>query len=368
MKRWIALGAGNASPSRALCAGAPAPPRNPRFGCAPRGPAACAICLEISALCSDPPGGRPARGALLVLAFRRGHASRPSLSCGIRLGPAHGRPRANNLRKGQGRFAVDTQKPQNVQVCGRGADSKKPGPDMPVIRRHRHALTEPANAPGSRIVMPGKLRALGRAIWPRSWLAVAICGGCASTTRRCEEIPDRRDLLQPRTRGGSSLTRRTHVLLQARWTTRSAIENFQEVIDNYPVQRIRHTRRAQDRRHPLRSPRSTPKRPATTKTFVELHPRHEMVPHALFRNGLCSHEQIHEHSIGTRLRPSRPSPTSGRCLERYPERRVRPTRLRCRSCRSPRTCWRTRGSSRWASSISTAGSTTPRSNAFRQGA
>jgi outer membrane protein assembly factor BamD len=136
--------------------------------------------------------------------------------------------------------------------------------------------------------MTNKPRALGRPI-VGLWLAVAICGGCASSPK-VHEVPTAETYYN---RGLEYLEPTRRLIFFSEVDYQSAIENFQEVIDNYPyseyatLAEIKLADVHYDRRQ-------YPEAASYYQDFVELHPRHELVPHAVFRSGMCSFEQMSE--------------------------------------------------------------------------
>ncbi len=135
-------------------------------------------------------------------------------------------------------------------------------------------------------------RGSGTARRLRGWAALAALlplghAGCASIPE-VEEIPTAETYYD---RGLESLEPERVMFFFKQVDYPSAIESFQEVIDNYPYSEYATLAELKiadihfDRR-------AYPEAASYYPDFVELHPRHEMVPHALFRNGLCSYEQI----------------------------------------------------------------------------
>ncbi len=120
-------------------------------------------------------------------------------------------------------------------------------------------------------------------------LALAISSGCASTPEE-HEVPTAETYYE---RGLEDLVPTRRLIFFSDVDYQSAIENFQEVIDNYPyseyatLAEIKLADVHYDRRE-------YPEAASYYQDFVELHPRHELVPHALFRSGMCSFEQMRE--------------------------------------------------------------------------
>ncbi len=118
-------------------------------------------------------------------------------------------------------------------------------------------------------------------------LSVAICSGCASIPET-HEVPTAETYYD---RGLEDLVPRRRLIFFSDVDYQSAIENFQEVIDNYPYSE--YATLAEIKLADVHyERREYPEAASYYQDFVELHPRHEMVPHALYRSGMCSFEQM----------------------------------------------------------------------------
>jgi outer membrane protein assembly factor BamD len=114
-----------------------------------------------------------------------------------------------------------------------------------------------------------------------------LCGACASTPE-VEEVPTAETYYN---RGLESLEPKRRLLFFKTVDYPVAISNFQEVIDNYPYSEF--ATLAELQIADVHFDRKAYEEAASYyQDFVELHPRHEMVPYALFRNGLCSFERM----------------------------------------------------------------------------
>ncbi len=115
----------------------------------------------------------------------------------------------------------------------------------------------------------------------------ALLLGCASTPE-VEEFPSAETFYN---RGLESLEPERTLFFFKSVDYLTAIENLQEVIDNYPYSE--YATLAELKIADIHFDRRRYEEAASYyQDFVELHPRHPMVPHALFRNGLCSFEQM----------------------------------------------------------------------------
>ncbi len=120
-------------------------------------------------------------------------------------------------------------------------------------------------------------------------LALAICGGCASVPET-HEVPTAETYYD---RGLEDLVPNRRLIFFSDVDYQAAIENFQEVIDNYPYSE--YATLAEIKLADIHyERREYPEAASYYQDFVELHPRHEMVPHALYRSGMCSFEQMSE--------------------------------------------------------------------------
>jgi outer membrane protein assembly factor BamD len=118
-------------------------------------------------------------------------------------------------------------------------------------------------------------------------LTLAISSGCANAPP-VEELPSAEAYYQ---RGLDALAGERFLFLFSDVDYGRAIELFQEVIDNYPYSeyavlaeiKIADTYFDQQNYEQATS---------YYQDFVELHPKHEKVPYALYRHGLCSAERM----------------------------------------------------------------------------
>jgi outer membrane protein assembly factor BamD len=121
-------------------------------------------------------------------------------------------------------------------------------------------------------------------------LAAGVAFGCASTPEEEEILPSAEANYQA---GLDALEGRSFLLFFRDVDHAKAIRYFQIVIDNYPYSdhavlaelRIADTHFTQ---------RSFAEAQSYYQDFVELHPNHAKVPYAIYRNGLCSYEQMRD--------------------------------------------------------------------------
>jgi outer membrane protein assembly factor BamD len=128
---------------------------------------------------------------------------------------------------------------------------------------------------------------LGKAARGIAVLTIALLGACATAPPE-EELPSAESYYQ---RGQKILEGRRVFLFFTDIDYPKAIESFQEVIDNYPyseysllselaIADIHFEREEYDEAS------------SYYHDFVELHPNHPRVAYALYRNGLCSYNQM----------------------------------------------------------------------------
>jgi outer membrane protein assembly factor BamD len=137
----------------------------------------------------------------------------------------------------------------------------------------------------TRRARPGAARA---ACGGATVLTLALFAACASTPDEAEEIPTAEGYYE---QGLEVLEGRRVLLLMRDVNYPRAIELFQEVIDNYPYSdyatlaelKIADIYFEQDRFEEAGS---------YYQDFVELHPTHERVDYALYREGLCAFERM----------------------------------------------------------------------------
>lgn len=143
-------------------------------------------------------------------------------------------------------------------------------------------------------------------------LTIALLSACA-TAPPDEELPSAESYYQ---RGVGLLEGRTVFFFFTDIDYPKAIESFQEVIDNYPYSEYAvlselaiadiHFEREQYE-----------EASSYYHDFVELHPTHPKVPYALYRNGLCSYNQM--RAADRDQAPTREAVAQFRALlERFP--------------------------------------------------
>lgn len=118
-------------------------------------------------------------------------------------------------------------------------------------------------------------------------LGLIVAAGCASAPPD-EEIPSAESYYQ---RGLELLEGQRVFLFFHDVNYPSAIEHFQEVIDNYPYSD--YATLAELKIADVHFQQGNYEEAASYyQDFVELHPTHPQVPYAIFRHGMCSFEQI----------------------------------------------------------------------------
>ncbi len=121
-------------------------------------------------------------------------------------------------------------------------------------------------------------------------LAVAISGAGCSSTPEPQEFPTAETYYE---RGLEGLVPHRRLIFLTEVDYQTAIENFQEVIDNYPYSE--YATLAEIKLADVHYERKQyPEAASYYQDFVELHPRHELVPHAMYRSGMCSFQQMRE--------------------------------------------------------------------------
>jgi outer membrane protein assembly factor BamD len=144
-------------------------------------------------------------------------------------------------------------------------------------------------------------------------LLCALLGACASAPPE-EEIPSAESYY----RKGLEVLKGQRVLLLFRDTDYArAIELFREVIDNYPYSD--YSTLAELKIADVYFEQEHYEEAAEYyQDFVELHPSHPQVPYSIYRNGLCSYEQI--RATDQDQTPTREALAQfGVLLDRYPE-------------------------------------------------
>ena len=149
-----------------------------------------------------------------------------------------------------------------------------------------------------------------------AWLAAFALSACASSPDEPAE-PEPEPTAESYFEAANEQLKGRRVLLFFHDVDHAkAIEFFQEVIDNFPYSdyatraelKIADTHFEQRNFEEARS---------FYQDFVELHPNHEQVPYAIYRNGLCSFERI--RAIDRDQEPTREAIAQFRVLlERYP--------------------------------------------------
>jgi len=153
-----------------------------------------------------------------------------------------------------------------------------------------------------------------RALGSGAVLTIALLCGCATAPPEEEELPSAESYYQ---HGVESLAGKRTFLLFHDIDYAKAIEYFQEVIDNYPYSDFAilaelqiadiHFERAEYE-----------EASSYYHDFVELHPNHAKVSYALYRNGLCSYNQM--RASDRDQAPTREAVAQFKALiERYPQ-------------------------------------------------
>ena len=133
----------------------------------------------------------------------------------------------------------------------------------------------------------GRRAGLGSAL-----LTIALFSGCASSTPpEEEEIPSAQSYYE---QGLEKLDGKTTMFFFTDVDYPGAVRLFQEVIDNYPYSEYATLAELQIA-DVLFMRRNYEEAQSFYQDFVELHPNHERVPYAIYRNGLCSFERMREH-------------------------------------------------------------------------
>ena len=146
-------------------------------------------------------------------------------------------------------------------------------------------------------------------------LTIALLCGCATApVQEEEELPSAESYYQ---RGVETLKGKTSFFFFDDVDYAKAIEYFQEVIDNYPYSDYAVLAELQIgdihfERHEYEEASSY------YHDFVELHPNHPKVSYALYRNGLCSYNQMRD--VQRDQAPTREAVAQFKALlERYPD-------------------------------------------------
>jgi len=167
-----------------------------------------------------------------------------------------------------------------------------------------------------------------RALGVGAALTIALLSGCATAPPGEEELPSAESYYQ---HGLETLGGKRSFLLFHDVDYAKAIEYFQEVIDNYPYSDFAilaelqigdiHFERAEYE-----------EASSYYHDFVELHPNHPKVSYALYRNGLCSYNQM--RASDRDQAPTREAVAQFKALiERYPKSEMAPdAAIRLREC------------------------------------
>jgi len=135
---------------------------------------------------------------------------------------------------------------------------------------------------------PGTRAASARALAGGAALTIALLGGCATAPPREDELPSAESYYQ---HGVETLAGRRTFLFFHDVDYPKAIEYFQEVIDNYPYSD--YAILAELQIGDIHFQRKEYEEASSYyHDFVELHPNHAKVSYALYRNGLCSYNQM----------------------------------------------------------------------------
>jgi outer membrane protein assembly factor BamD len=127
-----------------------------------------------------------------------------------------------------------------------------------------------------------------RALGSGAVLTIALLCGCATAPPEEEELPSAESYYQ---HGVETLAGKRTFLLFHDVDYAKAIEYFQEVIDNYPYSDFAILAELQIA--DIHFERGEYEEASSYyHDFVELHPNHPKVAYALYRNGLCSYNQM----------------------------------------------------------------------------
>lgn len=183
----------------------------------------------------------------------------------------------------------------------------------------KRALTIAGRNPRSRAA-----RALGSG----AVLTIALLCGCATAPPQEEELPSAESYYQ---HGIETLAGKRSFLFFHDVDYAKAIEYFQEVIDNYPYSD--YAILAELQIGDIHFERGEYEEASSYyHDFVELHPNHAKVSYALYRNGLCSYNQM--RSSDRDQGPTREAVAQFKTLiERYPTSEMAPdAKLRLQEC------------------------------------
>jgi outer membrane protein assembly factor BamD len=153
-----------------------------------------------------------------------------------------------------------------------------------------------------------------RALGSGAVLTIALLCGCATAPPEEEELPSAESYYQ---HGVETLGGKRTFLLFHDVDYPKAIEYFQEVIDNYPYSD--YAILAELQIADIHFDRGEYEEASSYyHDFVELHPNHTKVSYALYRNGLCSYNQM--RASDRDQAPTREAVAQFKALiERYPQ-------------------------------------------------
>ncbi len=155
---------------------------------------------------------------------------------------------------------------------------------------------------------------MARALGSGAVLTIALLCGCATAPPEEEELPSAESYYQ---HGVETLAGKRTFLLFHDIDYAKAIEYFQEVIDNYPYSDFAILAELQIA--DIHFERGEYEEASSYyHDFVELHPNHAKVSYALYRNGLCSFNQM--RASDRDQAPTREAVAQFKALiERYPQ-------------------------------------------------
>jgi len=165
----------------------------------------------------------------------------------------------------------------------------------------------------TKIVRNSRSRS-ARALGSGAVLTIALLCGCATAPPEEEELPSAESYYQ---HGVESLAGKRTFLFFHDVDYAKAIEYFQEVIDNYPYSDFAILAELQIA--DIHFDRAEYEEASSYyHDFVELHPNHAKVSYALYRNGLCSYNQM--RASDRDQAPTREAVAQFKALiERYPQ-------------------------------------------------
>jgi outer membrane protein assembly factor BamD len=167
-----------------------------------------------------------------------------------------------------------------------------------------------------------------RALGGGAVLTIALLCGCATAPPEEEELPSAESYYQ---RGVDTLAGKKTLLFFQDIDYPKAIEYFQEVIDNYPYSDFAILAELQIA--DIHFDRAEYEEASSYyHDFVELHPNHAKVSYALYRNGLCSYNQM--RASDRDQAPTREAVAQFKALiERYPDSEMAgDAKVRLREC------------------------------------